>query len=126
MATKAAKQALQGEKVIIVNCEKAILTGNRRNIIQDFWQKTHRGEPFHGPFYPKTSDRMVRRCVRGMLPWKTTRGREAFKRVMCYVGVPAKLQAQKAESLAIANVSKLPNVKYTTVEDIAKEIGGKR
>jgi large subunit ribosomal protein L13 len=61
-----------------------------------------------------------------MLPWKTARGREAFKRIMCYVGVPAKLKEQKPETVAVADVSKLPNVKYTTVEDIAKEIGGKR
>ena len=39
LASYAAKQALLGEEIVIVNCEKVIITGNRQNILEDFRDK---------------------------------------------------------------------------------------
>lgn len=126
VATRAAKLALLGEKVDIVNCDKLVITGNKKNIIERFTQKIHRGTPHHGPFYPKTSDRIMRRMIRDMLPYKKERGIKAFKRVMCYVGIPDKFKNEKMETIKEANVSKLPNIKFMTFGELTKYIGGKR
>ncbi len=89
MATYAAKQSLLGNKVTVVNCEKAIITGNKRALQEVYLNKRKRGGTSQkGPYFSKLPDRIVRRTIRGMLPWKNTAGKEAFKRVMCYVGVP--------------------------------------
>ena len=53
IATFAAKQALLGEQIVVLNCEKAIITGERKMVINAFLQKIHRGVPLQGPYYPK-------------------------------------------------------------------------
>jgi len=41
-----------------------------------------------GPYYPKRPDRIFKRAIRGMLPYKTEDGREALSNVRVYVGTP--------------------------------------
>lgn len=125
-ATVIAKKALLGEKINVVNCEKAIISGSKRKIIEDYKQKRERRTIRRGPFFPKTADRLVRRTIRGMLPYKQKKGSEAFKRVMCYIGVPEKLSKEKAETIKSASISKLPVLKFIKIEDICKELGAKR
>ena len=125
IAVVAAKKSLLGEVVNIVNCEKAVITGTRSRILQDFQQKRARGIPLQGPYYPKQSDRILRRAVRGMLSYKKSRGKEAFKRVMCHIGVPDKFNNQKLEKVERASLSKLPNLKFMYLKDIVKQLGGK-
>ena len=125
VATVVAKKALLGETVHIVNCENAIITGSKARLMADFKQKRERGIPLKGPYYPKQSDRIVKRAIRGMLPYKKTKGREAFERVKCYTGVPEKFENQKLEKIEGTDRSKLPNLKYMYIKDIAKQLGGK-
>lgn len=125
LATVVAKKALLGEEIDIVNCEKAAVTGSRKEVLDEFKRRRERGIPLKGPYYPKQSDRIVRRAIRGMLPYKKHKGSEAFKRVMCYIGVPEKLQGKEMQTIEAANIDKLPNVRYVHVGAIAKELGGK-
>ena len=92
LASVAAKKALLGDDIIIVNCDKVLVTGTKKNIVEIYKEKTDRGNPFKGPFFPKIPDRIVRRTIRSMLPYRKPRGREAYKRVMCYLGVPKKYE----------------------------------
>ena len=127
MAAAVAKKALLGEKIDIVNCEKAVITGSRNQIFDRYKQKKDLGRnPYKGPFYPRAADRLVRRAVRGMLPYKQEKGKKAFESVMCYVGVPEKFKGQKFETIATANVSKLKNYKYIAVGELSKQLGSKR
>lgn len=125
LAAFAAKKALLGEKVDVINCEKAIITGNPETTFAYFRRKFVMGAPLKGPYYPRMPDRIVRRVIRGMLPIRKTRGREAFDNVMCYIGVPEKLKDKKAETIKEANVSKVQSLKYTTMGDISKLLGAK-
>ncbi|HLC98800.1 MAG TPA: 50S ribosomal protein L13 [Candidatus Nanoarchaeia archaeon] len=125
MATVAAKKALLGEKVDIVNCERAVVTGNRDQIMARFKQKKDFGAPLKGPYYSRMPDRMVRRVVRGMLPFKNDRGRKAFGRVMCYIGVPENLKSQKIEKIKEADVSKMPSLKYVYIDEISRFLGAR-
>ncbi|NJE42679.1 50S ribosomal protein L13 [Thermococcus sp. GR6] len=128
LASKVAKMLLEGEEVVIVNAEKAIITGNREDIFAKYKQRTElrtRTNPRKGPFYPKRSDEIVRRTVRGMLPWKTDRGRKAFKRLKVYVGIPKEFEGKELETISEAHMSKLATPKYVTVGEVAKFLGGK-
>ncbi len=89
LASRVAKDALLGEEVIVVNCEKIIISGKKVKTLTDEKERRKRkGYPLKSAKHTRLSDRFVRRAIRGMLPWKSTRGREAFKRIMCHVGVP--------------------------------------
>lgn len=125
MATFVAKQALLGEKINIINCEKAIMTGNKKQILAKYKEKLKMGKPQKGPFIPRRADRFVKRTIRGMLPYKQEKGIKAFKRVKCYINVPEEFKDKKAETIEKANIAKVPNLKYIIVEDICKLIGGK-
>ncbi|MFH1400006.1 MAG: 50S ribosomal protein L13 [Nanoarchaeota archaeon] len=123
-STVAAKQALLGEKVDIINCEKAIISGDKYGIIAATFRRRNLGT-FKGPFYIRQPDRFVRRIIRGMLPYKQTRGRDAYKRIMCHVGVPDEFKDGKAIRMEEATSEKLPNSKYMLVGELCRRIGGK-
>jgi large subunit ribosomal protein L13 len=125
LATYCAKQALLGEKIVVVNCEKAVITGNKKDILNKFLNKVKRGNPFKGPFYPRRPDMIVRRTIRGMLPRKKTRGRMAYKNIICYLNVPDRLKNEKIISLENANINKLNSLKYLQLKEISRIIGGK-
>ena len=125
IASYAAKKALLGETIDIVNCEKAVITGNRNFIIEKMLRKWRRGIPLKGPYIQRRSNLYVRRVVRGMLPYKQYKGAVAFKRVKCYTSVPDILKDQKMITIKEADVSKLKELKYVTVGEVMHLIGGR-
>lgn len=125
LATVVAKRALLGEKVDVVNCEEAIITGNKKTILKKYQERRKRGIPTKGPFFPRRADMLVRRTIRGMLPYKRPKGRDAFRRVKCHIGVPEELEKQKAEKIKEADMSKLMTLKYIKVKDLSKSMGAK-
>ncbi|HSU73279.1 MAG TPA: 50S ribosomal protein L13 [Candidatus Binatia bacterium] len=127
LCSHAAKHALRGDSVNIVNVEKAIMTGSRAFIFGKYTHaRVERGQIRHGPYLHRRPDMFVRRIVRGMLPFEKARGKEAFGRVMCYKGVPPDLKDAKAETLGPkTQVAKLINVKYVTIADLCKHLGAK-
>ncbi len=97
LASFAAKEALKGEEITVVNCEKVIITGNRKNIEKEFLEKKSRyGSSQKGPKHHQTNEKIVKRAIRGMLPnHREGRGREAYKRIKCYVKVPKEFEEAK-------------------------------
>jgi len=126
LASVVAKRALKGEKIDIVNCEKAVVTGPKLYTITYYKQKQKRGHVFHGPDFPKQADRILRRTVRGMIPFRTSHGLEAYKRVMCYVGMPEAFANEKIETIPEVTVAKLTFKKYVRLGEIAKQLGSKQ
>ena len=123
LATHVAKKALLGEKIDIVNCEKAVITGGKKYLSNEYRKKNERGtRPTKGPFMPKMPDRFVRRTIRGMLPYKQEKGKNAFKRIMCYISIPDEFKDKKIEKIESCNVSKLGNLKYQYVEKICRSM----
>ena len=125
MASFAAKQALLGETVEIINSGKAIVTGNKKRTLKDQLEKLERGSSTRGPFTFKRTDMFVKRVIRGMLPYNKENGKKAVKRIRCYVEVPDKLKDAKLQNLKGMTLSKLTVVKYTTVKEICNVIGGR-
>ena len=124
MATFAAKKALLGEKIEIVNCEKAVLSGRPEFILAE-WKHKRKMGTYAGPFYARLSDRMVRKMIRGMLPYKQPKGKEAFARIMCFRGIPETFKDQKMLSVPEAHVSKLNTPKFLRIGELSKTLGGK-
>jgi large subunit ribosomal protein L13 len=125
LGTYAAKKAMLGEKVDIVNCEGAVITGNVSRILADYRKFLERGTHAKGPFTYRMPDKFVKRSIRGMLPYKKERGKMAFANIKCYIGVPSNLKDQKMDSIKGAQLEKLPNLKYTTVKNVCMHIGAK-
>ncbi len=125
LASHTAKKALLGEKVDIVNCESAVITGRKESVFGKYNTSIKKGRHSKGPFYNRRSDMFLRRIIRGMLPHKQEKGRQAFKRIMCYVGVPDKFKDKKLETFKDADVSKVPSLYYIKISEIVKLLGGK-
>ena len=127
LAAEAAKQILLGEEVRIVNCDKVIISGKKTGI---FAREKQRRERKAYPLKSMTLSRLphlfVRRTVRGMLPWKHPRGKEAYHKIHCFSGLPPQFQPQELLMLHKAQVQKLPTLKYTTVGDMCRMLGGKQ
>jgi large subunit ribosomal protein L13 len=124
-ATVAAKKALLGEKVDIINCESAVMTGKRRFLIDETKRKFDQGIHSKGPFISRMPDRYVKRIIRGMLPYKQEKGRNAFKRIMCYIGVPKEFEARESSKIEAAHISKLMDKDYMTIGEICKRLGSR-
>jgi len=125
MASVVAKRLLEGERIDIVNAEGAVVSGKRLKIINDrkeFLNVGHSGRK--GPYHYRRPNAMVRRTIRGMLPHRKTRGREAYRRLKVHIGVPEEFKSVEKESLPDAHLSRLGN-RYITVGEIAKNIGWK-
>jgi len=122
MTSMVAKRLLNGEEIIIVNAEKAVLSGKKKSKVAEAKEFLDVGYPGIGPFHRRRPDRIVRRTVRGMLPYKQPKGKNAYKRLKVFMGVPDDLKDQKMETLEKAQARKL-KCPYFTVGELAKEIG---
>ncbi|RLE51263.1 MAG: 50S ribosomal protein L13 [Candidatus Methanomethylicota archaeon] len=125
LASIVAKRLLEGERIIIVNAEKAVISGNRKSVINEFKSmleiKTLRN-PKRGPKRSRRPDKILKDIVWGMLPKHNYRGRSAFKRLKVYIGFPDEFKKFKVEKIAEADISRLKG-KYVYLGDVAKEIG---
>jgi large subunit ribosomal protein L13 len=122
LSSTIAKRALLGEKIDLVNCEKAVITGKKEAVFTKYREKKERGNPLKGPFLSMMPDRFFRRIVRGMLPYKQEKGKKAFKNVMCYMGVPEKLKSEKIERVKETNITNSKSINYVTIEKICKQL----
>jgi len=125
MCTYIAKALLKGEDVVVVNAEKAVLSGNPRWKKEHYQIKVKRGDPKKGPFFPKYPDDIFRRTVRGMLPWHQVKGRNAYKKLKVFIGMPEEHKNKQAEKIKVADATKLKTA-YTTLSDISVSIGAKK
>ena len=120
LSTNTAKRLLSGEEIAIVNSEKAIISGKKPSIKNHYKQKREVGTYRKGPFFPRMPDMIVKRTVRGMIPYQTPHGRAAFKRLKCYIGVPKEFKDKKFE---IVEEAKKQPVDYMTIEELSKSLG---
>jgi len=123
LATYVAKQALLGEKIVIVNSENALISGKKESTQKFYDERVKRGDALKGPYTPRLPDRMLRRTIRGMLPYKQEKGAKAYKRVSCYLGIPLEYKDKEIKSLSNAHISKSKNIKYITLKQLSKSLG---
>jgi large subunit ribosomal protein L13 len=120
LASRIAKELLKGENIIVINSERAIITGNPKAVVNRYYVKREKGDPNKGPFYPRQPDKLLKRVVRGMLPYKKPKGGAAFRRLKIFIGNPDNLKGEKLEK-TVDDVK----CKYMTLKDLCKEMGAK-
>lgn len=122
MCSNIAKKLLNGEEVIVLNAEKAVFSGKRKSRVAEAKEFLEVGAPERGPFHYRRPDRIIRKTVRGMLPFKQPKGKTALKRLKVFMSVPLKLKDQKMITFTDADSANLNGPKITLAE-LAKEIG---
>ena len=122
LCSQVAKILLKGEKVFVFNASDVVISGNKVYNQKDFLHETTKGDPYHGPFYPKNSEKIIKRITRGMLP-KKPRGMEALKNLKVFSSVPAEFKNVKPEVLD-KTVNRL-ECKFVRLGDISKFLGAK-
>ena len=122
LSTNTAKRLLKGEEVAVINTEKAIISGKKFAIKQRYKQKREVGTYRKGPFFPRMPDQIVKRTIRGMIPYQTPHGRTAFKRLKCYMGIPKEFEGKKFETIKEAEKQ---HVDFITIEELSKYLGAK-
>ncbi|MBC7085970.1 MAG: 50S ribosomal protein L13 [Methanomethylovorans sp.] len=125
LASNVAKRLLAGEKIDIVNAEKVVISGSKLDTIAEYRQKIDIGSTEFGPHFPKRPDRILKRTVRGMVPYKRARGRDAMSRLKVHVGVPLELKDKEMTQIAEASMKRLSSNKYMRLGDLSTKIGGK-
>jgi len=120
LSTITAKQLLNGDEIAVINSEKAIISGKKPAIKKRYKQKREVGTYRKGPFFPRPPERIVKRTIRGMIPYQTPHGRAAFKRLKCYVGIPEEFKGQKFEKIKQAD--KQP-IDFITIKELSKSLG---
>ena len=122
MASQVAKRLLNGEELIIVNAEKTILSGKKKSKVAEAKQFLEVGAPMRGPFHYRRPDKIVRKTVRGMLPYEQPKGKNAYARLKVFMGIPLALKDQTLETFTQAQATKLQGPHFTLLE-LAKEVG---
>lgn len=128
MASFVAKRLLEGEQVTIVNAERAVISGRRKATLDgyDAWLEIRNlVNPRKGPFHFRRPDDLVRRTVRGMLPFDKPRGRDAYRRLRVHVGVPPEFRGRKLESVPGASLERLGTKRFIRIAEISKHLGAK-
>ena len=119
IASVIAKELLKGHSVDVINCEEIIVSGDKKLFAKKILTKGEmgRGASMKGPKYPRVADRLVKRMIRGMLPRDRARGREAFKRLKCYIGNGPLVEEDLKEVKSFEH--KKP-MKYSTIKEIVR------
>jgi len=122
MCSKVAKRLLNGEEVIILNAEKAVFSGKKKSKVLEAHVFLEVGAPRRGPFHYRRPDRFLRKAVRGMVPYKQPKGKNAYKRLKVFMGIPLELKDQEMITFIEASSANLKGPHFTLGE-MAKEIG---
>jgi len=119
VASEVAQKALDGQRVAVVNAENTVITGNPESTMETYRKRANIGSD-SGPYYPKRPDKIFKRSIRGMLPYKEDHGREAFENVRVYLGNP---YDEDGEVLDGTSLDRLSNIKFISLGEISEKLG---
>ncbi len=125
LSTYVAKRLLREKdlQLAIINADKAIVSGNRKMVIESYIDRRRLNHQRKGPYFPRQPDRVLKRTVRGMLPFKLPKGRQAYKRVKVYIGTPKELAKEKTTKVKVAMKDNLEQ--FVELGEISKALGAK-
>lgn len=126
LASTVAKELLNGKSVAVINAEKAFISGNKESIAKRYKVRLglqEKENPEHSPHWPRRPDMLVRRIIRGMLPYhKKPSGKSAFKRLKVFIGAPKELNGIKPIEV-MTKPPKSMYVGYVYIDDLSKLLG---
>ena len=127
ISSQIAKRLLEGEEVIVVNADEAVITGEDKSTLSEYdaWSRIRSlVDPTQGPFHPKDTGDLLRRTVRGMLPFGKKKGREAYRRLKVYSGVPSKLEGEKMETFPGSSLDQVNTRRFIRLGELSKQLKG--
>ncbi|MFB6301395.1 MAG: 50S ribosomal protein L13 [Haloferacaceae archaeon] len=119
VASEVAQRALDGERVAVVNAEDAVITGREESTMETYRARSEIGSD-QGPHYPNRPDGIFKRAIRGMLPYKRKRGRDAYENVRVYVGNPSDADAVVLDGTSL---DRLSNTTFTSLGEVSANLG---
>ncbi len=122
VASQVAERALGGERVAVINAERAVITGDENDVMERYHKRTNVGSD-RGPAHPRRPDTIFKRSIRGMLPHKRPRGREAHENVRVYVGNPHDWEAERLEDTSL---DRLSNIRFLQLGEISEQLGANK
>ena len=91
-----ARKAGREQRVIVYNAEHAVVSGPRTRVLANYDGKYKLNHARKGPFYPRMPDQILKRTVRGMLPYqKNSSGRGALRDLRVMIGKPSNLSGDE-------------------------------
>lgn len=128
LASKIAKEILNGQRVVVVRCELLNRSGSLfRNKLNhhEFLRKKMNTNPRRGPFHFRAPSRMFWRVVRGMLPHKTPKGAAALGRLKVFDGIPFPYDQKKRMVVpdALKVLRMKSHRKFCVLGDLAQLVG---
>jgi len=125
LSSKLAKLILSGKRVVVVNAEKALISGSRTSVINQWKERLELGSkvnPIYGPIHPRRPDNILRRMVRGMVPRKKPKGAAAMKRLRIYIGMPSGVDESRMTKFEETTATR-PIPIYVTMGDLSRSLG---
>ncbi len=126
VGTYVAKQLLNGEEVHVINAENAVISGNKKGLVEKYQQRRaflHKGDPEKGPTWSNVPHLFVKRLFRGMLNRKKQSGRDAFKRLRVHARRPADL---KGDAIRIKGSELGKMSRYMRIKELCVLLGHSR
>eukprot|EP00761_Pharyngomonas_kirbyi_P011099 gb/GECH01011123.1/.p1 GENE.gb/GECH01011123.1/~~gb/GECH01011123.1/.p1 ORF type:complete len:213 (+),score=34.94 gb/GECH01011123.1/:1-639(+) len=130
LASVVAKHLLQGHKITILRCERLVKSGTmkrNKHLFSAFLRKRMNTNPKKGPLHFRAPSRMFYRCVRSNIPYRTSHGKAAIKRLKAYDGVPLRF-AKKHKTVvpsALVHIALRQDRQYVRIGDLASKFGWK-
>lgn len=117
---------MEGQEVIILNISKAVISGHKKDTVARAKVKLSTrtlASQDKGPKHFRRPETYAKRALRGMLPHKIPKGKNAYKRVKIYSDIPEEYSDKQYQRISTADASKL-KCRYILLEDLSREIGG--
>ncbi|MGC8495733.1 MAG: 50S ribosomal protein L13 [Candidatus Micrarchaeia archaeon] len=125
LASRVAKELLNGNNVAVVNARYAVITGGKNAIIEKYRTRLNlqeKANPEHSPYWSRRPDMLFKRIVRGMLPYRKPHGKSAYRRLKVFQMVPEALKDVKTVQMNSKNLKSI-YVNHITLEELSKLLG---
>lgn len=125
LASKVAKHLLSNEEEVhVINAEQALITGTPSSVVKKYRVlREDIGSVRKGPHFPRMPHLILKRTIRGMLPYQKPRGRVAYKRLKVHIGVPKELADE--EPLVFEQTRELGTSKVMRLGEVSRTLGAK-
>ncbi|HUB92370.1 MAG TPA: 50S ribosomal protein L13 [Candidatus Saccharimonadales bacterium] len=125
MSSKVAKLLIEGNEVYLVNAEKIRITGHVPDLVAKYKRRIElkdKANPEHSPHYSRRPDLLVKRVIRGMLPYKQPKGKTAYKLLKVYMGPAKDIKDAKKHDIG-AKQAKETFENSMTILELAEKLG---
>ena len=123
LGARVSKMLLAGKQVEIINADKAVMLGSLSSAKEKFLSRRgqkNKRNPEESPKWPRAPHLLLRRMIRGMLPWSSQRGRDAYHRLRVTAGAP---EGAQGKPMVVKEASSEGKHGMFTLMELCSEVG---